>query len=107
MRCAALADHPQTFALGPQAEHWGEVVARGDLELAVDVAQVPLDRLDRDELALRDLPVGQSLGGERRHAVLARGERLAAREQTPVASRTSARRHELLVCAIGQAADAR
>src|SRR4051812_37127477 len=107
----ALVERPQGFGLGfsgagpgSRPERFGELVARGDVELAVDVAQVPLDGFHSDELALRYLPVGEAFRGERRHAVLARGQRLATRQHAPVAARTCARGDELLMSAVGQTA---
>src|SRR3954452_15640280 len=102
----ALVGHPQGFALGSDAERFGELLARGDVELSVDVAQVPLDGLYRHELALRDLPVGEAVGGERRDPVLARRNRFAPREHARVAARARARRDELLVGAVGEPARA-
>ena len=58
---------------------------RADVELAIDVAQVPLDGLDGHELALGDLPVGQARRRQRRDAVLAGRQRLPPRQQPPVA----------------------
>ena len=46
-----------------------------DVELASGVAQVHLDRLDRDEQRLRDLGVGRAAGGVFGDATLARGQR--------------------------------
>ena len=53
-----------------------ELRAGADLELAIGVAQVHLDRLDRDEERLRDLLVAHPVGCELCHAPLARGERV-------------------------------
>src|SRR3954469_6024840 len=55
----ALVGHPQGFGLGSRSERLRELVARAYVELAVDVAQMPLDGLDGHELALRDLAVRQ------------------------------------------------
>src|SRR5262249_35099555 len=86
----SLADPPQTFVLGPQAERGREPLARADVELAVHVSQVPLHRLDGHELALRDFAVGETFGSQRRHTVLAGGQRFASGEQPPITSGTRA-----------------
>ena len=51
-----------------------ELCAGADLELAVGMAQMCLDRLDRDEQRLRDGLVAHPIGCELCHAPLARGE---------------------------------
>ena len=51
-----------------------ELRAGADLELAIGVAQVHLDRFDGDEERLRDLLVAHAVGGELGYAPLARGE---------------------------------
>jgi hypothetical protein len=51
-----------------------ELGAGADLELAIGVAQVHLDRLDRDEQRLRDLLVAHPIGRQLSHAPLARGQ---------------------------------
>src|SRR5262249_47548563 len=65
---------------GPRCqEGLGELRAGADLELAVSVAQVHLDGLDRDEERLRDLLVAHPLGCELCNAPLACGERVEPR----------------------------
>ena len=51
-----------------------ELRAGADLELAIGVALVHLDRLDRDEERLRDLLVAHPVGRQLCHAPLARGQ---------------------------------
>ncbi len=56
----------------------GELAAAGDLELAVDAAEVRLGGHGGDEQRLRDLAIGEAFGGEPRDAQLAGGQRVAA-----------------------------
>jgi tetratricopeptide (TPR) repeat protein len=65
-----------------------ELRAGADLELAVGVAQVHLDRLDSDEERLCDLLVAHPVGRELCHALLARGECVESRLQHLSRSRT-------------------
>src|SRR5262249_61003564 len=74
---------------GPRCqEGLGELRAGADLELAVGVAQVHLDRLDRDEERLRDLLVAHPLGCQLCHAPLARGEYVEPRLEDLARPRT-------------------
>ena len=77
-----------------------ELRAGADLELAVGVAQVHLDRLDRDEERLRDVPVALPVGGELCHAPLARGECIEPRLDNVPRSRTGGR--DLIVRSLGE-----
>src|SRR5918997_1428436 len=60
------------------AEGRRQLAARAHVELAIGVAEVPLDRLAGDEQCLRDLPVAQPLDRQRDDAALARAERVDA-----------------------------
>ena len=60
-----------------------ELVATGDVELAVDPAQVRLGGIGGDEQRLGDLAVGEAFGGEPRDAQFAGGERVAASDRVP------------------------
>src|SRR4051794_14607818 len=91
----ALAEIPQGLGLGCRGEGPGELLARRDGELPVDVAEVPLDRLDRDDLALGDLAVRQAVRRQRRGPILACGERLASRQQPAVPPGPAARCDQL------------
>jgi hypothetical protein len=58
----------------------GELAATGDTELAVDVAEVRFGGLSGDEQRLRDLTIGEAVGGEpRRRAVRQRSGRRGGR----------------------------
>ena len=81
--CLRRAEGAELYGLTP--ERVGQVAARRDPELRVRVAQVPLDRLARDEELLGDLAVAPALGRELGDAALARAERLAARGARPAA----------------------
>src|SRR3954449_5729215 len=56
------------------AERAGELVARGDVELAVDLVEVVLDRARADEEPGADLGVGMAVPREPRDLGLSRGE---------------------------------
>src|SRR3954471_14554257 len=58
----------------------GELIARGELELAEDAREVPLDRARRDEQRLGDLSIRQVLARELGDTALARRERFDATE---------------------------
>jgi hypothetical protein len=73
----------------------------GDIELAVGVCEVHLDRLDGYEQRLRDLGVGRALGGEGCDPAFAGGERIHAGE--PVPSYPYAAGCELLAGGVSQA----
>ena len=75
-------------------ERAGELAPRLDVELAVRVAQVVLDRLGRDEQRLGDLAVALTRGGELGDPALARGQRRRPAEQR-LAARARAGRGEL------------
>src|SRR5581483_4900295 len=77
-----------------------ELAARLDLELAVRVAQVELDRLRRHEQQARDLAVRMPFGGELRDPALARRERVGPAQR--VASRARADGEELRARALLQ-----
>src|SRR3954447_17525214 len=62
---------PEMSGLSSHAEGAGELAAAADIELPVDVAEVPLDVLDRHEQCVGDLPVALAAGGELGHATLA------------------------------------
>jgi len=49
----------------------GQLSASADFELGIGAGEVDLDRVHRDEQALRDLRVGQALGGEVSDSLLA------------------------------------
>ena len=55
-----------------------ELLARFDLDLAVDVAEVPRNRVSRHERLLRYLTVGHAVRGELRHPEFCGRERLNA-----------------------------
>ena len=55
-----------------------ELSPTGDPELCVDVAEVGLDRLARNEQGLRYLGIAEALSGELRHALFGRGQLLDA-----------------------------
>ena len=80
-------------------ERVGELAAAGDLELAIDMAEVPLGGLGGDEQRLRDLAIGQALGGEPCDAQLAGGQRVAAGDR--VTPRLRARRDQLRARLVG------
>src|SRR3954465_12683889 len=56
------------------AERAGELVARGDVELAVDLVEVVLDRAGADEQPGADLRIRQAVAGEPRDLRLSCGE---------------------------------
>jgi len=74
-RCAARALATVVYKPGERVR---ELVAAGDLELAVDAVQMRLGGLGRDEQRLRDLAIGEALGGETCDPQLAGGQRVAA-----------------------------
>src|SRR5262245_62050352 len=63
------------WALTALREPRGELGARADLELAVDLREVPLHGLRADEERVRDLAIGASGGHERRDPLLGRRQR--------------------------------
>jgi hypothetical protein len=75
------------------AECVGELAALGDLELAVDATKVRLGGLSGDEQRLRDLTIGEAVGGESRDAQLASASRpvIASRLGLAPAAVSSAR----------------
>src|ERR1700761_4989544 len=63
------------LVFGPSTgEGAGELAAGPDLQLAIRVREVDLDRLRGDEELLGDLAVGHPVGGEAGDAFLARGQ---------------------------------
>src|SRR4051794_27694362 len=56
------------------AERAGDLVARRDVELAVDLVEVVFDRAGADEEPGADLGVGEAVAGEPRDLRLSRGE---------------------------------
>jgi len=72
----------------------GELLARIDLDLAVDVAKVPRNRVSGHERLLSDFPVRHAVCGELRHPQFCRSERLNARDRR--STRSSPSRHQLL-----------
>ena len=76
-------------------ERPGQLRAAADVELAVRVAEVPLDGLDGDEQGVGDLPVALAGGGELGDAALAGSEpvggMVAGAGARPPASRSSSR----------------
>src|SRR3954452_7813910 len=87
-----------------RAERRGELSPAANVELAVDVAQVPLDVLDGDEQRVRDLPVALPRAGELRHALLAGRETARLRDRAGRSAPT--REPELLAGGPGQRAGA-
>jgi hypothetical protein len=69
---------PHDVAIGA-LDRAGDIVARGDVELAEDAAQVAFDGLDAEEELGGDLGVGAAVDDEARDLGLALGERLDAR----------------------------
>jgi hypothetical protein len=84
------------------AEAGGDLLARGDVELEVDLAQLVLDRAHAEEQRLGDVTVGQAARRHLRDAALARGERLEAGDGAPARARAGGL--QLLLGAVGQAA---
>jgi hypothetical protein len=65
-----------------------ELVTGTDVELAVDAAEVKLDRLGRYEQRFGDLPRGQSASGQLRDSLLADGQGPSAAELCPAGPRS-------------------
>jgi len=82
------------------AERLGQLGARGDVQLAVGVAEVGLHRPGGDEQRLGDLAVGQPVGGEATDAPLRRCERLRSGQWD--ASRPRPERAQLLRGPVGE-----
>src|SRR5205814_8391783 len=89
-------------ALGP-LERPGELRARADGELAEDAAEVSLDGVLREEEALRDLPVRQSLGRHTSDAELGGGETPAAFDGVSAWARSGCDELVVGTCKIGRA----
>src|SRR5689334_2475811 len=79
--------------LGRWSESARKLSSGADLQLAVDAAQVHLDRLGGDEEGLRDVLVGHVLGGHLGHTALAGRQRVDSAQRE--AARSGARRREL------------
>jgi hypothetical protein len=93
-----------TLAPPSRDKRSGQVSSRADLELAVHVREVDLDRLHCDEERLRDLLVAHLLGGHLRDPALARRQRLEPRQED--LARTGASCRQLVVRALEQGARA-
>ena len=78
------------LAGGLDAERLGELPPRLDVELAVRVAQVVLDRLGRDEQGLGDLAVALTGGGQLGDPPLGGGERFGPAQQHIAAGASAA-----------------
>ena len=68
-----------------------DLLARLDLEFAVDVAQMPGDRVARHENQLSDLTVRKAFCPQLRHPELGRGQRLNAGDRGPAGPPTGRR----------------
>src|SRR4051794_41264475 len=91
---AARGRRPRlTSAADVSGECRRQVAAPPDAELAVAAAEVRLDGLQGHPELLGDLAVRTPVGGQAGHALLARGERVAARD--PVAAGPCGGRREL------------
>src|SRR5919198_803971 len=66
-----------------------QFVARADVELLEDVAQVRLNRRHAHEELLRDLPICQTAGGQLGDPALGAGERVDTAERQPTRSRSA------------------
>src|ERR1039458_10132595 len=62
-------------------ERVGELAAAGDLELAIDAAEMGLGGLGGDKQRLGDLPIRQALGGKPSDSQLAGGQRVRSEER--------------------------
>jgi len=85
--------------MGP-VEGRGELPPRADLELAIHVREVHLNRLHRDEERLSDLSVAQLFGSQLSDAPLARRQRIEPGQKN--LARTGTGRGQLVVRTLDQ-----